>query len=871
MNREKQNIETDIRDSEIAGLKKKLKEFETKFSELTYKYEVVANNPYNMEYWIDETGKIVYLSPSCERVTGYSKESFLNGEVNFDSIVYEEDKEKWKNHSTLATSSDQKPVEIRIVRKNGKVLWIEHACKRVIDPDGNFRGFRASNRIINREKTTREELEKLKEKLEQKIQKRTNELIKLNERLFAEVEERKKSEQTAFENEQRYKRLLTYSPNAIIVHTENKILFHNEAAQRIIGAEKDESFVGKSVLEFVHPDHRELIKRMISVALKRKRNIPFNELKIKSFDGKEKFVEIGGAPVNFWGQPALQTVMRDITENKKNLAEINETKNKYQKLAEELNFVLDNMRDFVYRQDVNGKFTFISPAIESITGFTPEEWHTNYETVLTDNPINKKVVEFTEDALLRGVQHPPYEAEVYHKNGNRIILEVSEIPLMENGKPGGIIGVARDITERKKYQKLEKSLYAIASAATTSKSTRELYKNIHEIIKDLMPAKNFYIALHDKIKNVMTFPYHVDEYDESPTGELPFGRGLSEYVLRTKKSQLISKQRDMELQQSGEVELSGEYAAIWLGIYLNFEGNYKGVFVVQDYEDPNAFGEKEMEILEFVSDQIVKVIDKKIAEEKLQQYNEELTEAKRQLEITNKNKDKFFSIIAHDLKNPFMSILGTSKLLSDSIDNLTMKELTEISETMYSSSENLYKLLENLLSWSRLQLGNTQIDAKKLTVKPLVENIYKIFELTARNKNIEIVNSVDKEISIYADEDCFRTILRNLISNALKFSNPGGTIVIKTDQKENGTVRFSVADNGIGMEQETLEKLFVITEKVTTRGTKGEKGTGLGLLLCKDLVERNNGTISVESEPNKGTTFYFTLPSEAAESENNPE
>ncbi len=859
MPKNKTNSEHEKQVKELS-IKKRLEELEKKYSELSYMYDVVANNPFNMEYWIDENEKILYLSPSCERVTGYSRDEFLRGEVTLDSIIYEEDSEIWNEHYEKAHTVNQKPIEIRITRKNGKTLWIEHACKRVVDSNNNFKGFRASNRIINREKTSRKELEKLKEKLEQKVEQRTEELKKLNEKLIAEIEERKRSEKIAFENEQRYKQILAYSPNAIIVHTESEILFHNEASQDLIGASKNESFIGKSILDFVHPSYRKIVRRMISLALKKKKNIPFNELKIRSLNGTEKFIEIGGAPVNFFGKPALQTVMRDITDMKKNLEEIQDAKNKYQKTAEELNFVLNNMRDFVYRQDANGFFTYISPAIKRITGFTPEEWLTNYENVLTDNPINQKVIQNTEDALLRGIQHPPYEAEVFHKNGNRITLEVSEIPLIENGKPNGIIGVARDITERKKFQKLEKSLYAIASAATTSKTMHELYKNIHEIIKELMPVKNFYIALHDEIKNVMTFPYHVDEYDESPVGELPFGNGLTEYVLRTKKSQLIPKERDMELQKLGEVGLSGEYAEIWLGIYLNFQGDYKGVFVVQDYEDPNAFGKKEMEILEFVSDQIVKVIDKKIAEEKLQQYNKELTEAKRELEITNKNKDKFFSIIAHDLKNPFMSILGTSKLLSDSITDLTMKELAEISETMYSSSENLYKLLENLLSWSRLQLGNMKIVPKELEVKPMLDSVCKIFELTAKSKNISLICSIEDNVTAFADEDCFRTILRNLISNALKFTNPGGVVKITSSKSENGDVKFSVADSGIGMDKKTLDKLFDITEKITTRGTEGEAGTGLGLLLCKDLVEKNNGKIYVESKPNKGTTFYFTLP-----------
>ena len=544
-------------------------------------------------------------------------------------------------------------------------------------------------------------------------------------------------------------------------------------------------------------------------------------------------------------------LIEDVTERK--IAE---------KTASEQKFILDNMNDFIYRQNIDGTFAYISPGLTKIVGFSPEEWKTHYENVITDNPINQNVINNTEDALLKGIIHPPYEVEVHHKSGSRVMLEVSEVPILEIGKVVGLIGIARDITEKMKSGKLQKALYRISEEAQTIIATNEFYKSLHEIVKDLMPAKNFYIAIHNTDKDIISFPYYVDEKDTPPSPQLS-GNGLTEYVLKTKKSQILTETDYRELQQKKEVELSesGKFSKIWIGIYLDFDGNHKGVLALQDYNNENSYSVEDLKVLQFVSEQIVKVLDKEYAEAKLKQYVKDLFNIKEELELINSNKDRFFSIIAHDLRSPFMALMGISQMISEDMDSMSVGEVKEMTGAIYHSTQNLNKLIENLLKWSRLQMGTFEITPKEININEISKNVSNILQLSAKEKNITIVDSIT-ETAVYADEDCAKTILRNLVNNAIKFTEKGGEIKLSSKQVK-AFVEVTIEDNGVGIKESVIKKLFRITEKVSEAGTEKEVGTGLGLILCKELVEKNGGKIWVESEFEKGSKFTFTLPTKA--------
>jgi len=258
-----------------------------------------------------------------------------------------------------------------------------------------------------------------------------------------------------------------------------------------------------------------------------------------------------------------------------------------------------------------------------------------------------------------------------------------------------------------------------------------------------------------------------------------------------------------------------------------------------------------------------------IADQKseLETYIEEISETKTKLEITNteltktiKEKDKFFSIIAHDLKTPFNGLLGLLQILSEDYNRISEKNKEEMIASLYQSTKNVYSLIENLLEWSRTQGKTKSFSPKELIPNQILKEIINIFEVKAKLKEITIINDIDKDLVVFADEMMLNTIFRNLISNALKYSRKGGEITISSIFNKPGFITFSVEDNGVGMTQETISQLFQIEEHVSIPGTENEKGTGLGLILCKEFVELHKGVIEVRSVEDKGSVFMFNIP-----------
>jgi signal transduction histidine kinase len=247
------------------------------------------------------------------------------------------------------------------------------------------------------------------------------------------------------------------------------------------------------------------------------------------------------------------------------------------------------------------------------------------------------------------------------------------------------------------------------------------------------------------------------------------------------------------------------------------------------------------------------ITELKQAEDKIRIKNEELVKI-------NLEKDKFFSIIAHDLRNPFNSFLGLTKLMVEDLPTMDSDDIRSIALTMSNSAKNLYNLLEELLSWSSIQIGSTNIDPVEFSVMShIVEILQPVFEM-AEKKNIGISYVIPDDLKAYADISIVGSVVRNLTTNAIKFTPRGGGITISANPSNVNTVEISVKDTGIGMSKEILDNLFCLDNNTNRKGTEGEPSTGLGLIICKDFVEKHGGRLWVESEEGKGSTFYFTLP-----------
>ncbi len=236
-----------------------------------------------------------------------------------------------------------------------------------------------------------------------------------------------------------------------------------------------------------------------------------------------------------------------------------------------------------------------------------------------------------------------------------------------------------------------------------------------------------------------------------------------------------------------------------------------------------------------------------------------LKKSKEKLKRINTTKDKLFSIIAHDLSSPFNSILGFSKMLSEDIENLSKEEISTISKALNTTSEHAYNLLRNLLDWSRTQLNKMKANPEEINLQWITKNEIEEVQDLAKSKDIKLLCKINQDLVVVGDLRMIQSVLRNLLTNAIKFTPTGGNINLKVKTNKN-YVEIAIIDSGIGIPPKHLKNIFRIDNEHSTPGTNNEKGTGLGLHLCKEFVELNGGTIRAESTSGKGSVFYFTLP-----------
>ncbi len=251
--------------------------------------------------------------------------------------------------------------------------------------------------------------------------------------------------------------------------------------------------------------------------------------------------------------------------------------------------------------------------------------------------------------------------------------------------------------------------------------------------------------------------------------------------------------------------------------------------------------------------------DKAKSNKLLESKNRAIEKSENELRILNAAKNKFFSIIAHDLKNPFHTVMGYSYLLSKDYNNFTEAERRKFADDIHHSTNNIFRLLQNLLEWSRSQTGRLTFNPREIELKQIVDNSVSVLRSLAEQKNIRIEMNFDDNLRLFADNQMIETVLRNLVNNAIKFTPVNGLIKIEATQTD-GQITIGVKDSGIGISDEDAQNLFKIDSTVKRKGTNNEDGSGLGLILCREFVAKNNGNIWVNSAAGEGSSFFFTVP-----------
>ena len=515
--------------------------------------------------------------------------------------------------------------------------------------------------------------------------------------------------------------------------------------------------------------------------------------------------------------------------------------------------MIDSVPDRIFAKDINGKFILCNKAL--VERFNKNE---------ISEVLGKTDFDFLERELAEQFQKDEQKIietgiPLINHEESRGLIEgvyrwnlVKKVPLKDStGKITGIVGIGRDITERKRKETESQVLFEIIQGVATTSNLDELLRLIHESLKKVVYAENCFVALYDKKTGLFSFPYFADKYDLIPEPSA-LTKSCTSYVFKTGEPLLLTKEKADELVAEGKIELIGTPSASWIGVPLRSPAEIIGVLVLQHYEQENVYTGSDVNFLMSIAGQIAFAIERKISEEEIKVKN-------KLLETLNAEKDKFFSIIAHDLRGPLSAFMEATKILTEEIQNMSYEEIREISKELNKEASSIYALLENLLEWSRLQRGVLKFEIKNVKLPELVRTAIEPLRAAAVSKNIEIELNIPAGAEVEADIHMIETVIRNLISNAIKFT-PGGKITVSAEKSDEKFIKVGIKDTGIGVPSEMIPHLFSLTGNVNRPGTEGEPSSGLGLLLCKEFVEKQGGKIWVESEEEKGSLFSFTIP-----------
>lgn len=493
------------------------------------------------------------------------------------------------------------------------------------------------------------------------------------------------------------------------------------------------------------------------------------------------------------------------------------------------NHIMDSLTEGISVTDLSGNFIYLNEAFLKAYGYTNEELIGNSSGIMRSDKNDPSVIKQIIPETMKGGWKGRIVTE--RKDGTELVVELTTTPVKDSkGDVIAMVGVTRDLTAELKSQE------AIEEA-------RSRYESLFMELKD---------AVYESTPDGRLI-------DLNPSGMRLFGFESKEEMLTTNVAEDLYVNKDDRIRFKELLERDG--------YVKNFELEIKRKYGVTAIVLETSIGIKDKEgkiksyrgILHDITDSKRQERQLRQFVEKLASLNEQLRESETELKKLNSSKDKFFSIIAHDLRSPFSSLLGFSEFLQEDINDLTPEEISTFAGKINESARNVFNLLENLLQWSRIQTGRMSFEPVLFNLAKRITQTLGILADNANNKDIELLSAVESDAMVFADENMVTSVLQNLISNAIKFTRPGGRITISA-REAGDYIEVKVKDTGIGMKEEDLAKLFRIDIHHTTAGTNDEKGTGLGLVLCNELVMKNKGKMRVESKVGEGSVFYFTLP-----------
>jgi len=624
---------------------------------------------------------------------------------------------------------------------------------------------------------------------------------------FHDITQQKHIEEQIKFSEELFSRAFINSPEAFAILSlgDGKLIDINNKFCEIINYKRDE-IVGKKPSELGITVSDYSISQLIEgLQHGRVENVEF---RLQKHSGNIIQCLLSATQINFKGRGCVFAQLRDISELKEAEARLQERENF-------LITLIDNQGEGLVMSDQNETVVFANLAAEEIYGLPEGSF------------LGRSLFEFVDSgqaAVLRkqtlqrkqGIKNT-YELTISQPNGQKRCLLVTAVPQYgsRDGEWAGSLAIFRDISDRKQME---------IALAQSEQNYRHLV--------NMMPEA---LIVHSEGKIVFTNDRSLQLICAGHRDQV-VGHDVLEFVQEQSRPTVIKRMKEV-------VEM-GSSLPVMLEKIKCLDGNILDAEVTAI---PLIYMGKKSAIV------IIRDVSERLKSET------ELNQSHEQLRQLNATKDKLFSIIAHDLRNPFNQLLGFSELLLSNHCRYEPERREKFITQIYQASKQGYNLLENLLEWSRSQTGNISFRPQLFDIKIVVYEVVSQFENTAHIKNIKLTSNLSQKSTVFADENMLKAVMRNLLSNAIKFSHAGSQVQIVTRIRKD-YMEVGIIDSGIGIETENIEKLFRPDINYSTPGTAREKGTGLGLLICKEFIERNAGKIWVESSLGKGSKFNFTLP-----------
>lgn len=621
-----------------------------------------------------------------------------------------------------------------------------------------------------------------------------------------DITKQKRSEESLRISEERYRLAVENSPNQIFSVNRNGLLISwNKASEGLFGHKRE--ILGQSFTQLLFSsEESNEIQNMVHQVFEGK-SFNINELILKSYDGTKKYMMVRLYPLVGSAEKIYACVFTatDLTERKKIELALRK--------SEELQRALfTSSVDPILIIDTNFKTIAVNPALEKLLGYSAAELRRN--TFPPQSTFDESLIKSWIEKCKKGEGVSGYETNIQSRTGELIPVSMTISPIKNvKGELRYISFWVRDIKERKRIQE---------ALHVSEERMRLLLQSAEDIV------------MMQNLEGKILYYNGATKYGLTP-GEVV---GKSPYEFFEKDLAVILEKHVSDVALTSKPKIS-EDEIIWQGEKMCFSNLLSPV--KDDAGNVVA----------------VTIISRNITDKK--KAEDGLLESKMKLQELNASKDKFFSIVAHDLRSPFQGLIGFSNLLLEDYKSLDREEIRQYVEHISNSTKNLYKLLENLLEWSRLQTGRKEFYPQKIDLCETVDSELKLMRGLAVNKNISLTNLIAADTRVTADKNMLTSILENLITNAIKFTNKGGDVKIFNGFIED-MIEVVVQDNGVGIHPDDVKKLFRIDQQHSTEGTENERGTGLGLMLVKEFVEKQGGTIKIESQLNIGTKLIFTLP-----------